>query len=497
MDCDGVLSSLSQISKDIRRENKSLRNRLQSIYLDHNFLTNEVIPYFPNYPIIPNERCGLWYCDPKTYTQTSYFKSTDGHTGQWDFSTRRLNFHLLNTLKEHGGIIIVDSTRRGKRIPDAQSKTIPIWCAVLNTLMATAVGTKFKPEETLYVPPEAVSKSEYELILERLPDFVRKLSELDIVNGRQLYEMLGGRFLRPFWVYPGSPILQASTDIFTGQHDGSHWEVSEDENIIPVILCTVSYQAQDGLDKQFGFSYVQGAADDHELWSNGLTPTVFWSNVDQLTDRSKTDEELVAITKRLLSEDSTNTNGSRLEEILISTDKITPELVLGKMLDNSVLNNELCFQLSKQYSLVIILSDTIKVDKGFTISGEGSVSGDQALIKVYPLQSQTKKGSRELRAKLPEILNEVSNTLRKGCALPILICCNSGTDLSIGVLLAVLSRHYSQNWSLLPVEDAISNPPIATKTTIRKHLTQIIAHLGGRNINPSRATLNSVNSFLM
>ena len=497
MDSDGVLSSLSQISKDIRKENKSLRNRLQSIYLDHHFLANEVVPYFPNYPIIPNERCGLWYCDPKTYTQTSYFKSTDGHTGQWDFSTRRLNFHLLNTLREHGGIIIVDSTRRGKRIPDAQSKTIPIWCAVLNILMATAVGAKFKLEEMLYVPPEAVSKSEYELILGRLPDFVRKLSELDIVNGRQLYETLGGRFLRPFWIYPGSPILQASTDVFTGQHDGSHWEVNEDEKIIPIILCTVSYQAQDGLDKQFGFSYVQGAADDHELWSNGLTPTTFWSNVDELTDKSKTDEELVAITRRLLNEDNTHTNGSKLEEILVSTDKITPELVLGRALDNSVINNKLRFQLSRQYSLVIILSDTIRVDKDVTSSGEEAASCDQALVKIYHLQSQTKKGSRELRTKLPEILTEVSNTLKKGCQLPILICCNSGTDLSIGVLLAVLSRHYSQDWSLLPVEDAISNPPIATKTTIRKHLTRIIAHLGGRNINPSRATLNSVNSFLM
>ena len=29
----------------------------------------------------------------------------------------------------------MDSTRRGKSMPDALSKTIPIWCAVMNQLL--------------------------------------------------------------------------------------------------------------------------------------------------------------------------------------------------------------------------------------------------------------------------------------------------------------------------------------------------------------------------
>ena len=35
----------------------------------------------------------------------------------------------------HYSCIIVDSTRRGKSMPDALSKTIPIWCAVINQLL--------------------------------------------------------------------------------------------------------------------------------------------------------------------------------------------------------------------------------------------------------------------------------------------------------------------------------------------------------------------------
>ena len=85
--------------------------------------------------MIPNERCGLWYLPPNEQKDTSYFKSTDGHTGQWSFSLRRLNFHLLPIISAYGGIAIIDSTRKGKLMPDALLKTIPIWCAVLNTIL--------------------------------------------------------------------------------------------------------------------------------------------------------------------------------------------------------------------------------------------------------------------------------------------------------------------------------------------------------------------------
>ena len=32
-----------------------------------------------------------------------YFKSTDGHTGQWAFSLRRLNLQLIDIVGKHGG----------------------------------------------------------------------------------------------------------------------------------------------------------------------------------------------------------------------------------------------------------------------------------------------------------------------------------------------------------------------------------------------------------
>ena len=43
-----------------------------------------------------------------------YKQSTDGHSGQWAFSSTRLNLHLALAAAKAGGAIVVDSTRRGK-----------------------------------------------------------------------------------------------------------------------------------------------------------------------------------------------------------------------------------------------------------------------------------------------------------------------------------------------------------------------------------------------
>jgi len=73
--------------------------------------------------------------------------------------------------------MLVDSTRAGKRIPDALSKTVPIWCAVINR----AVARRFSGALTadwdiaLYTPPGAVSSQEHHQIEERLDNWSEAL----------------------------------------------------------------------------------------------------------------------------------------------------------------------------------------------------------------------------------------------------------------------------------------------------------------------------------
>jgi len=36
------------------------------------------------------------------------------------------------------------------------------------------------------------------------------------------------------------------------------------------------------MQRRKGYSYVQGSGDDHETWSLGLTPRLFWQNKDEI-----------------------------------------------------------------------------------------------------------------------------------------------------------------------------------------------------------------------
>jgi hypothetical protein len=138
--------------------------------------------YFPPLPTTDkaNQRCGQWYIPPSHLHSSAYFKSTDGHYGNWSFSARRLNLEFLQTIVKYGGYtytnifevdrsaVLVDSTRRGKRMSDALSKTVPIWCAVINRCISA--GNEWT--ET-YFPKECVSVQEMFFIESLIPSFVQ------------------------------------------------------------------------------------------------------------------------------------------------------------------------------------------------------------------------------------------------------------------------------------------------------------------------------------
>ena len=116
----------------LRRKTHNQRNifdRLRSVAYDAQFVA-EISQLYPRLPLVANLRCGLWY--HPTFEHTCYFKSTDGHANEWQLSLRRLNLHLLPTISAKGGVVIVDATRRGRRLPDSFKKTIPIWAACVN-----------------------------------------------------------------------------------------------------------------------------------------------------------------------------------------------------------------------------------------------------------------------------------------------------------------------------------------------------------------------------
>lgn len=95
--------TISQTLSSLRRSALSISNRLRSIDTDAAFVRDVAHHY--QLPLVANERCGSWYIPPDTKSGSAYFKSTDGHTGQWNFSFRRLNLQILPLAREHGGYV--------------------------------------------------------------------------------------------------------------------------------------------------------------------------------------------------------------------------------------------------------------------------------------------------------------------------------------------------------------------------------------------------------
>lgn len=430
--------SFRDVSKELRKNSRSVKNRLHSILLDSQWV-KQVYQSYGSRPLIPNERCGLWYVEPSFITETAYFKSTDGHTTQWSFSTRRLNFHLLDIMIENNGLIIVDSTRRGKTMPDALSKTIPIWCAVLNYVM---YGSGHE-SNWFFAPLNIISKSEASSIIKLIPEFSQNLMDLKLVSRTELNDKFKGKYIRPMWVYPGMSLPEESPTF---------------QDFIPVINCVASFRADDGTKQMNGFTYVQGAADDHELWAEKLNPQLFWENVDLLKDLSLGDEALLNIIDTLQIK---NLQNHSLEGVV----QLTGDLSIGKVINNIKLDD------IKNYDTVILFSPNFK----FTIKDT-----KQSLIH-YPF-SCGKKGSNELRKNITQISQQINKNGH------LLALCETGTDLSTGIALLTLCTKYNLQW------EPVQTQPLVTKDVIKRHLASILQH---KKVNPSRATLQAINSFLM
>ncbi|KAH7393505.1 tRNA a64-2'-o-ribosylphosphate transferase-like protein [Cadophora sp. MPI-SDFR-AT-0126] len=442
--------NFSKTLGELKRSTLSIRNRLGSILHDAAFARQVAEAY--GRPLVANERCGSWYIDPNSKGGSAYFKSTDGHTGVWKFSSRRLNLHLLEIIGKNDGCIIIDSTRRGKRMPDALSKTIPIWCSILNRVLF--------PNETqlhnLYTPPQVVSQSEHAQMTALLPSFADALRSLKLSPDElRLYIT---KPLRPMWVTPESNI-ESTSSIF--------------ENFHPIICCTVSRRVPGGEISEGG--YIQGAGDDTENWAHGLTPPVFWRNKEVLLRTSEYD--MPDLIKSLLEEAENCGPGGQ------SLRLVKPTTILFVAPKGSIDGSDV----SKDACIINLLPKIT----------------DQSTWQASPMRIDVglgphKLGSRNLRTSLSFIIGFVERALARInsedslSTFKIIVACESGKDLSIGVALAISCLFFDDEGLLL--QDS-SKAPRIDKTFIRSHLGWFSTSMP--DANPNRATVQSVNSFLM
>ncbi|CAK7214243.1 tRNA A64-2'-O-ribosylphosphate transferase [Sporothrix bragantina] len=471
---DQANHNFARVLGDLRRSHLSITHRLRSIGRDAAFVA-DVAAHYPGFPVVANERCGSWYVQPPQKNGSAYFKSTDGHTGQWKFSLRRLNLHLLSLVRESegGGCIVVDSTRRGKRMPDALSKTIPLWCCVLNRARFPD-NAEF---HTLYTPPGVVSASEHSQMLARVPGFVDGLLGLGVLLSEKDGDSSSSssrKPLRPVWVTPDMP-----------------WpDVEGLRDRFDVILCCTSSRVPDADGEVEGTGdYIQGAADDTENWAHGLTPELFWANHQQLLDTPEAD--LPALIQFIVAAgiSSTENQGSTAtsESKTWSDVAITPYLAAGQWTGESPPPPPNSTENVCQVVFVRQTTDAATWARSPTCLEVG-------------LGKQDKIAGRTLRYALPQICEFVAAFLKKAVdektqpPPSIRVLCPTGRDISVGTALALLCFCFGEAGE--PRESAASSQPaIFNKDVIRVRLARIMTAMP--HANPSRATLQSVNSFLM
>ncbi|KAL8936340.1 MAG: hypothetical protein Q9211_004237 [Gyalolechia sp. 1 TL-2023] len=450
--------NLSKSLASISRSNHSVINRLASIDCDSIFV--QKIAHHYKLPLVANERCGTWYIPPELKAGSAYFKSTDGHQGQWRFSSRRLNLQVLDIVGRNGGCILVDSTRRGKSMPDALSKTVPIWCLVMNRLLFEHDSQDLG----LHTPEDIVSPSEHAQIEARLDRFLDEAKRLQL-DLSALREKIS-KPLGPVWITPDT--FLPDLGVQTSHH--------------PIICLTASRLPSNPDDPSN--SYIQGAADDSEFWFRGLAPSHFWEHRQSLL--LSTEDELPHLIQSLLNAPRTNPTCTLSSTILI---KPTKSIFIAPI-------DSVSTRPKGNWEAIVICAPTSPFDE-CEENAKTHPKKPRTKILHLPCPKGGKLGSRALRAHLhrvPPFIESVIQHPSERSPPQIVFACLTGTDLAAGAALVALCLCIDEDGTLISNAAGKEHAGI-NKTSVRQRLAWITQ--SKNDANPSRETLKAVNSCLI
>ncbi|XP_044961516.1 tRNA A64-2'-O-ribosylphosphate transferase isoform X4 [Hordeum vulgare subsp. vulgare] len=481
---EGTLS-IYKAARRIKRRESTLYNALRSVADDAAFVA-EIAALWPALPLVANLRCGLWYAQPRSLAATCYFKSTDGHAGNWGFSTARLNLHLALLAGERGGCIIVDSTRKGKRFPDSMAKTIPIWCCVLNRaiqrhrLQAINQGSGLKSEMSAVASngdaEEYSGSSNWDSSV-HLPVWVLE-TEKNAIEGR----------------------IEEWTDLFESCGADIH---------------SLALVATQRTSSEFSWRYIPGAGDDEESWARGLTPTLFWKHSYDLLDGGPDlCNQLVA---DIVEKDRVYRaqRGEHSPQVIVKHAKCSSHGLEPYTGDHTIItqpmnsNPSTIAPANTQYSngghvvfwigtSNLAVASTMQVADGLadmdcilncdSTSRLPSSSSEDSYLELPIVGSKDERFS--LLKNLPKAVSFAKKNLIAGRKM--LLCCQNGEDISICVALAIITRLFSDTGCFDCGESFMRRD--ITKLEMRKRLVFICKY--AINARPSRGNLRQVYGFL-
>lgn len=355
-------------------------------------------------------------------------------------------------------------------MPDALSKTIPIWCAVLNAALFQDQPTS----HTLHTPPNVVSPTEHSQITALLPSLLSSLQDLNL-DLPSLRTKLS-KPLRPFWVTPDTHLGPPS----------EREAIFDDYR--PVVCCTASSKSSSELSSFEG--YVQGAADDTEHWAMGLTAPLFWANSELLLSTPESD--LPGLIAKLLEEEKEK--GGERGKIRVARGIYVCASPLEQpgegecqvvFLENKVTPREEWIKSPKR--MEIGLGNPKQTSKNLRSAlPEISAFAERHFgLQSTPATSSPSSNTQDSGAQKDEAQRQQDDRR-------IVVACTTGKDLSMATALALNCRLLTPDDELLasPPEDASLN-----KAAIRQRLGRMM--IAFPEANPQRAMLQSVNSFLM
>jgi len=351
--------------------------------------------------------------------------------------------------------------------------------------------------------------------------------------------------LRPIWMTPATTTFPSIPDMRT---------------FLPVICLSASKQVQAGTERRsVGFSYVQGSGDDHELWSmvsicsssshlcldlyllEGLTPDLFWTHRPALLSASRS--ELPALIQKLVDADTkvTDIGGRTPPSPPSPVAKVGGRLLICTLCDLSHLNLEEEVAKDDETAYVLINHGDPRTDASEAAPSQGpnnsphihqldgeittpsSRSPKIILYLTHNFPSSKKGHFHFLSHILPASYAFIDAHLTRSENTRVCVACETGKDVSIGIVLAVLGGMFNDEGvfvgtstssgfrSLISLEMAgledsgqrlcdeemqlsVQREHV-DKKSLRTRLEWIIA---SRPVaNPARATLKRVNEFLI
>ena len=256
-------------------------------------------------------------------------------------------------------------------MPDAFSRTIPIWAAVLNrvvqilrTEIKTSTKSKLETDDNddtctdmfwdtkLYTPRSCVTEEEHEMIERLLDDRAQMVLSSGVILDPEWLIHHMKRPLRPYWITNDNDNYNHPTNNSGSKSNPMDSIVfpdysSQHINIVCVSCSTImtsnnpskphemDYNPTNQTDTDTDINilksyncgnkwhYSPGAADDHESWARGLTPYLFWSHFQSILY-----PDVTACNSTISQQTSSTINTNDAELVLIQgTKKTIDEIV--------------------------------------------------------------------------------------------------------------------------------------------------------------------------